>query len=117
MIATIGGGISISLTLKDKEELEKKRELECIVRQGRNPKVVLHIIKKVTKSEFLEEPGFHIEAKPKEAGLEYRTQYDIYLSQERFKALTNPAEDPIVYGGHFSSRCVYYRVDISFFAV
>jgi len=108
-----GCGLHISLNLKDKNSVKSKKVLECLIEP--NTKLFLHIWNRVPWQGFLEEPGFHITAKPESAPPEKRKRYDIYLSREKWEGLTNPRDDPIVVGGYTASRCIYDRVDINYF--
>jgi len=112
-----GSGLNITLNLKDKEEGNKKRKLECRLLQWKKAKIILHILDEVTERGFMEAEGFHIKVDPSKSSPEHRVRYDIFLSKEVFDKLTNPEEDPIVRGGYFVSRGVYDRIDIVYFAV
>lgn len=116
MRARFGGGLEINLGLDDKEKGDEGRILKCRLTPWKKAEVRLHIIDKVPLG-FLEELGFHIEVYPKNSSPETRKRYDIFLSKERFHKLTNPEGNPVIDGGHFSSRCLYDRVDINYFAV
>jgi len=112
-----GCGFNVTLDLKDKEDGDAGKVLECKLFEL-NTKLFLHIFSRVPWKGFLEEPGFHIVGKPKEKKSdEERERYDIYLSKERWISLTNPTEDPIVDGGYCASRSRYDRVDIKYFAI
>ncbi len=112
-----GSGLVVSLNKADKAILEEKGELECIMQRWKKPRFILHIVDEDPEQGFLEEPGFHIEAIPPDCGPEYRTQYDVYLSKERFHALVNPQEDDVTRGGYFASRSRYDRVDMNYFGI
>jgi len=112
-----GSGLDLTLGLKDKEEGNRDRRLECRLPEWKKAKIILHIVDEVKERECQEKRGFHIKAKPRGVGPEYKEQYDIYLSQEIFDELTNPEEDPVTRGGYFMSRCLYDRVDIKYFGV
>jgi len=117
MYATFGGaGVYISLGLKDKEKGLKDKILSCRLDCWKKPELFLHIKEKVTEKGFLEEEGFHIEVIPSDVGPEFRTQYDIYLSESIFEELTNPA-GPIIKRGHSGSRSIYGRIDIVYFGL
>jgi len=118
MFATFGGtGLYIKLGLKDKEKGSKDKVLSCRLDCWKKPKLFLHIKEEVIETGFLQEPGFHIKVMPPKVGPEFRTRYDIYLSEDRFEELTNPKEDPIIRGGYFASRSVYDRIDIVYFGL
>lgn len=112
-----GNGLNLTLSLKDKEEGNRKRKLECRLPQWKKARIILHILDEVKERGPLEEAGFHIKVSPSKSAPEYRDQYDVYLNKKVFDKLTNPEEDPIVHGGYFVSRSVYDRVDIVYFAV
>ncbi len=108
-----GSGLVITLYLEDKEA----KKIECNLPEWKKPKLILHVVDEVGERRMLEEPGFHIEAIPRNVSPEYRTQYYVYLSEEKFRDLTNPSGDPIVEGGYFASRSMYDRVDIMYWGV
>ena len=112
-------GIKIVLLKEDKETGEKEGKLECVIEQFNRPKLIIHILDKLNEKMKCveEEPGFHIIGTPKYGGPGKRKKYDIYLTKERFTQLTNPQEDPVVYGGYFASRSLYDRVDIKYFGL
>ncbi len=110
-------GIDITLILKDKEEGERTSRIVCQSNERKKPIVTIHIVNEVERGGFLEEPGFHIEAKPTNVGPDEREKYDIFLSKKRFEELTNPEGNPIVDGGYFVSRSKFDRIDIKYFAV
>ena len=116
MVLTCDGSLDITLRLEDKEAGERFKRLEAIAQGGNEPLVVMHIVYKVRSHELMEDPGFHISAKPRGEGPENRKRYDIYLSSQRFHDLTNPSS-PIVEGGYFGTRCRFDRVDIKYFGV
>jgi len=109
-------GISLTLLKKDKEEGEKKKRLECML-QDEKIKVVLNIVDRIAENMrrrgILEEPGFHIERKRRYGKKENR--YEIYLTKERFKKLTNPDGHPVVDGGFFVSRSMYDRISFNYY--
>ena len=117
MRAVFSCGLDITLTLADKEKAQLTGILECNLPEWKKPKVVLHIVDQPPKSTIFEEPGFHIESTPRSVGPKFRTQYDIYLSKERFHDLTNPTEDSIIDGGHFLSRSLYDRIEFHYYAI
>ena len=108
-------GLDIRLSKVDKEQGEKKGKLECQLNSG--PKVVLYIVDEVPERGPLEAKGFHIEGIPLEGGRENRERYDIYLSKERFQALTNPEGNPITDGGYFVSRSFFDRIEFRYYGL
>lgn len=117
-----GSGLVLTLLLKDKEEGNRTGILECQLAQWKKARVILHIVNELNQEEFkekgfLEEPGFHIEAIPKNAGPENEEEYDIYLTKARFAELTSPKGDSAIDGGYFVSRCMYDRVDICYWEI
>lgn len=116
-----GDGLVITLTLKDKEEAGKTNKLTCRLNEYKKPYLTLHILDEVgeelRKRGGLENPGFHIDAFPRDVAPERVERYDVYLSKERFKALTNPEEDPVVEGGHFTSRSLRDNVNFNYWGL
>ena len=110
-----GTGLFIRLVADDKEKLKETGQIECRLQSWKKPKLIFHVVDEVPKKR-LEEPGFHMDVLPSKVGPEYRHQYDIYLSKERFNQLTNP-KDPIIKGGYFVSRSRYDRIDILYFGI
>jgi len=112
-----GCGLDVTIDLDDKESVESGGDIECTLPEWKKPKLVLHVVDEVTGRGHLCEPGFDINAKPRHSSPEFRTRYDLFLSKERFRALTNPEGDPVIDGGYFVSRSIYDRVDIKYFAL
>jgi len=110
-------GLDITLLLSDKEIGEKEGKLECKMIGRESIKVRLFIVNNINKRYPEEESGFHIIGIPHLGGRDKRKRYEIYLSKERFKKLTNPEGDPIVEGGYFSSRSFYDRIDFKYYAI
>ena len=107
-------GLDIRLSKADKDQGETQGKLECRLNSG--PKVILHIVDEVPERGPDEERGFHIDGTPLEGGRENRERYDIYLSKERFQALTNP-ESPITEGGYFVSRSFFDRIEFRYYGL
>ncbi|NCO11589.1 hypothetical protein CO038_00730 [Candidatus Pacearchaeota archaeon CG_4_9_14_0_2_um_filter_39_13] len=111
------GGPDITLNLEDREQGNRTETLEARMPEWKKPVVRMHIVDYIEKTIPFEEPGFHIDTVPKDASPENIERYDIYLSREVWKSLTNPTGNPIVEGGYFVSRCLFDRTEIKFFAV
>jgi len=110
-----GSGMRITLNLRDKQEGDSIKRLECMMEP--QTKLVLHIMKKVPWKAMLEEPGFHVVGVPRATPPERRKRHDVYLSKDNWKRLTNPTGNPIIDGGYICSRGRFDRTDITYFAV
>ena len=116
MRANFGGsGIVINLNSKDEKIIEKYGKVVCNLPEWKKPRLVFHVVEKVPKQGFLEEPGFHIKAKPSKKGPEFRHRYDVYVSKKRFQKMISEAD--IIHGGYFASRSMYDRVDINYWPI
>ena len=99
-------GIYINLNFDDKIEISKNGSLECVMDDGNNAQVVLHVVDEVKEQDSMEKQGFHIQAEPINATTKNITKYAIFLDKSTFEKLVNPTEE-IIYNiriGHHSNR-------------
>ena len=103
-------GLVITLTKKDKIELDKGNSLEFILSYYKKAKVTFQISDKEFEKDFLEESGIHVEATPPNTSPEKRIRYDVYLSTDRFKQLTTQLDS--MDKGYLVTRCNIDRLGI-----
>ena len=109
-----GDGLDITLGKSDAELVLSEGSLFCRLQGWKNSVIGFHI-RRFVRSRGMENPGFHIDVFPFGVSPEHRERYDVYLSRAEFGVLTHPEEDPIVIGGHFTSRSLYDSVKIHYF--
>ena len=106
---TSGIGLIIRFSRKDKPVLESGGIIETNLSDYPSQKAIIHVVDKVTKREFLNEPGIRTMAYPKNVEPEKREYYETWMEKKVAKRLIE--EDYLV------TRCPYDRLEMTYWDI